>query len=243
MANLVSLSSPIVQVDVGGRQSSTSDTSPTERQVFHVHKAVLCKTSGFLQAALKPEWQGPEPRPVDLTDEDPTTFKMYLPWLYSGKVSLKPYTEKSDTSISGCSEAVARSSVLGAKLMASAFQNAVLMAFIDCLEYDGYIPSHHAIRTIYKGTEAGSPARKLMVDFWVCEANDTWARESDIDNVADTVGTEFANELIIAFIADRSRSYSIAKKPYIKEPEQYMIKDTCLVGFEEALHTRLGREA
>jgi len=66
-----------VQVNVGGNCSG-ADGSPTKQQTFHVHKTVLCKTSGFSKAALKPEWQGSEPRPVDLTDEDPATFKMYL---------------------------------------------------------------------------------------------------------------------------------------------------------------------
>lgn len=213
-------------------ETALSQTNRHQSDRPTIHKAVLCKTSKFLRAALKPEWQGPEPRPVDLTDEDPVQFGMYLCWLYTGKLPVQPLAKlpnddkhQEDYHMPSTSYlALARAFVLGAKLMDSAFQNHILKVFIDCVECDGLVPHNEVVRIIYGGTEADSPARKLMVDFWVGETEDMCEEN---DRVVDTVGVDFANDLILALFAQRAKPYSKdgKNKPWIKEPMQYRIKD------------------
>ncbi|KAF2242156.1 hypothetical protein BU26DRAFT_397428, partial [Trematosphaeria pertusa] len=134
----------------------------------------------FLQVAVKMEWMGEEPRPVDLSDEEPTVFKAYLQWLYTKQVPLETYTHaRSDGQDEEAinDELLAQCYVLGEKLMDSKFQNAVLEVFIN---NERHWPSNRAICILYKGTGSSSPARKLMVDFWAWQAEPDWVR---LDNL------------------------------------------------------------
>jgi len=121
---------------------------------------------------------------------------------------------------------MARSFVLGAKLLDCVFQNVVLKALIDSVECYNYVPSNAAVRIIYKGTSSGLPARKLLVDFWAVESDITW--KDDCADVVNMAGAEFANDLICALFTLWAKPYTEATqkhKPWMKEPEQYQIKD------------------
>ena len=51
---------------------------------YTVYTAVIRKSSKFFDSATKPEWtkSRPDSGIIDLTDEDPATFELYLHWLY-----------------------------------------------------------------------------------------------------------------------------------------------------------------
>jgi hypothetical protein len=51
---------------------------------YPIHESVVCKTSTFFDNAMKPEWASarPDPRRVDLSDEEPDIFSIYIHWLY-----------------------------------------------------------------------------------------------------------------------------------------------------------------
>ncbi|KAF2242157.1 hypothetical protein BU26DRAFT_405911, partial [Trematosphaeria pertusa] len=110
--------------------------------------------SEFFRAASKPEWTGPSPKLVQLTDVDPAVFKAYMQWLYTKKVA----------QIDGLH--LARCYVLGEKLMDVAFQNAVMDAILDRAMREDLYPSSGFTRIIFQGTTKSSPARKVLVDFW-----------------------------------------------------------------------------
>jgi hypothetical protein len=55
----------------------------TGKQRFPVHEAIARRSSKLFGNALKPEWAAarPDPRVVDLSDESPEIFYIYLHWL------------------------------------------------------------------------------------------------------------------------------------------------------------------
>jgi hypothetical protein len=145
---------------------------------FPVYEAVIRKSSKFFDNAMKPEWANarPNPRVVDLSDEDPKVFKIYLHWVCF-KTIPSVYTEKQEgrnpeyALLSKCY-------VMGEKLMDIAFKNAVLTALVDAhVNQPFYQPKYvgqRAINIIYAGTLENSPARRLLVDTWVETAGENW---------------------------------------------------------------------
>lgn len=59
--------------------------------IFHVHKHIIIKSSPFFQNMLKGGWQEAETRVVKLPEDDLESIRIYLNWLYSGKIQLKPF--------------------------------------------------------------------------------------------------------------------------------------------------------
>jgi hypothetical protein len=67
------VASPSVRVNVG--------SSPDDK-VFFVHQDLICSRSGFFENAMKEsEKEVPEPK-VDLSEEKPDTFALYLELIY-----------------------------------------------------------------------------------------------------------------------------------------------------------------
>jgi hypothetical protein len=207
--------------------SSDSD-SESEQQIFYVHKNVLCKTSVFLQNATKPEWTGPLPHPIDLTDENPKVFQAYLHWLYSRKVAAETRLANACGDASGYHlelhyNLLVKSYLLGEKLMDSTYQNAVMEAITYGAAIGCGFPGDECVRLVYKRTTASSPLRKLLVDFWVWMGFKKWIENGDV--IKNTC-KEFANDLIAALLEQREQPGDGSEDwPWVKNPEAYLVKD------------------
>ncbi|USP73218.1 hypothetical protein yc1106_00492 [Curvularia clavata] len=152
----------------------------TEGSMYTVHSAVLRKRSNFFASAMKPEWSGSNPSrpPIDLTDEDPAIFEIYVHWLY---FRVLPTTaedlDNTEVDFEFCT--LSKCYVLGEKLMDTAFKNAIIDAFTEAkfetphldLPSPGVIP----VTIIYDGTPKNSPARRLMIKMWSKYATADWA--------------------------------------------------------------------
>lgn len=195
--------------------SDGNTSNGVNERVFYIHKNVLGKSSAFLQKRMKTEWSGTSPRPIDLTDEDPDNFEIYLQWLYSQMIAMSQYPEDSDKDF----DVFAQLYLLGEKLMDCTFQNRVLDAIIHMMEETVRYPSDDFISKIYKGTVKASPARKLMVDIWVYKARLTW----NVANTVEDAGAEFANDVIAAFIKYCDFLRRTEKGPWVNNPELYYV--------------------
>ncbi|KAF2130039.1 hypothetical protein P153DRAFT_431107 [Dothidotthia symphoricarpi CBS 119687] len=173
-------------------------------QLFHIHKSVLCKTSAFFQSILESAWTGLDYKPIDLTDEKPEVFQMYLQWLYSGKVAVKleanlySYMVRVNDEVI-CWASLLDSYILGEQLQDTTYQNAVMQAMIDCVENGEVLPSVKAIGDMYRGTSASSPVRKLVVDFLVHRNQTHWP----ITFVVELGDARFADDLVAAVFKQR----------------------------------------
>ncbi|KAL5113617.1 hypothetical protein ACEQ8H_008510 [Pleosporales sp. CAS-2024a] len=175
---------------------------------FTVHKSVLLQ-SPYFQNALKPEWTSArEGKPIDLSDQDPSTFEEYVQWLYSHHI---------DTSTAE-SVQLAKMYALGETLMHVEFQDAVIEALMTiCEERDKY-PTGEQINIIYEGTMPNSPARKLLVDFFCWEGGEKWIEGEDF---ANTKPTEFVNDLMYQLL--KNRRTPKGESPWTKDPKAYFI--------------------
>jgi hypothetical protein len=180
--------------------------------IFRVHEDVLRQSPYFVNA-LKPEWRAArEGKPIGLEDEDPDIFAGYVQWLYTHQVDTKFNTVKR-----------AEMYVLGEVLMDNAFQNAVLGTMIRRVEAKHHYPIGEEIDIIYNGTNEGSPARRLLVDYYVWGAGSSWVKGYDM---ANTRPTDFINNLLLALVTRRPALCLNGKgeKTWISDVSKYFIK-------------------
>jgi hypothetical protein len=182
-----------------------------EELKFPVLEVVIRKSSTFFDNAMKPEWASSraEPRLVDLTDQDPEIFKIYLHWLYFKNVP----TVITENFASSNPEFVtlAKCYILGEMLMDIGFKNAVLDALFDAIKYQPYYkaryPGPKSTRIIYSGTVEGPPARHLLVDMWVTEATKDWA-----EFMTNNMLTAFTHDLAKALLGMRSQDTTASRR-------------------------------
>lgn len=145
--------------------------------VFILCRDLISDHSAYFRAALEEEWKVKETdettlilTTIDLEDDDPSIFAIYVEWLNSGFIySMASDTQKNDTEF----KSLVRAYVLGDKLMDHGFKNTVIDAFIEKLNSDGKLDLELPL-LIYELTARGSPLRRLLVDIYVSTAASSW---------------------------------------------------------------------
>lgn len=190
---LSSITGPTVEVTVGKDNE--------DRQHFAVHKDVLQSSSEYLRTALKKEWQEGEIRKVDLHDVEQELFHSYVKWLYTGAIYVKPTNY----------QRLAECYCLGERLLDRKYQNCLIDAIVACSRQvnakgEKSFPMKSA-GIIYEWTPKGSPARNLMIDFFVRYGWGTWmdvVANWEVSNEA--VRIEFVMDLLRALMDNRAIS-------------------------------------
>jgi len=185
--------------------------------MFHVHKNVLCATSAFFQAATKQVWRGQPRKPIDLTTENGADFECYVQWLYSGRIVISYNPDPQQNDLDGSYhplDDLMDQYLFGGRIMDPTYQNAVMKVFIDCIIMglrfeDG---NAYAIQKAYKGTMADDPMRKLLLDWWVWTADETW----DVSDIIEDTGKEFTQELLAALLAKRTHPGWFGKNRHMR---------------------------
>jgi hypothetical protein len=141
---------------------------------------------------MKPEWASlrPDPRTIELPDDDPAAFSIYMTWLYSGKLPILPSTappslnDSLDPDAAEGHHTLAYAYVLGERLMDASFKNAICDAYVlyarGSPPAKRMYPSNEDIRILYEGTSETAPVRQLLVDIWTCRGKYEWI-EADAD--------------------------------------------------------------
>jgi hypothetical protein len=109
--------------------------------------------------------------------------------------------------------------VLGQKVLDRTFQEAVLDAIIahSIHSVSLVIPSASVVKTIYDGTPSGSPARRLMVDFW---AYNTVPELGDKER-SILKNTDFFMELASVLLTRRGTPDRKSPRLWIPQPKSY----------------------
>lgn len=177
VARGIRLNCQVIQVTVGPEDN---------KEIFYVHEDAICDRSAFFRNAMKPEWasQRPNPRLVDLPDDDAAAFALYLQWVYSRQLPIIPDGPGADSSSIDGNPILAYAYVLGERLMDIDFKNSIVNAYVLFArgtppEKRAY-PSNEEIRILYDGTPEGAPIRKLLIDIWCCRGKHDWL-EGDAD--------------------------------------------------------------
>lgn len=220
---------------VGDHDNQNGKDDHYAEQTFYVHKNVLCKSSRFFQAATKPRWTKSNAKPINLSDEDPKLFTSYVQWLYSQKIAIEIENLSTqegvlkDTNADKCdvvsSDRLIQSYVLGEKLMDTTYQNVIIKSILYCVHAMNFYPNDTEMHIAYKGTLKSSPLRKLLIDYWVWGASESWISEDTMEDL----GKEAVHDLLVALVERRPtphRAKGVEKEPpWITDPTAYEVKD------------------
>ncbi|KAF2660741.1 hypothetical protein K491DRAFT_774638 [Lophiostoma macrostomum CBS 122681] len=179
------LDRPVVEITVGSEK----------KESFCVHKNLICERSAFFANALKPEWVKANGKKIELQDDDPEIFSLYLQLLYTDKLPVKGReTPKSSDNLKKSSDRehddfwrskdaeciqICQLYILADKLQDVTSKNTVVDAIIELLQEIevledadlGPFLDFDVINRVYDGTPESSPLRRLMTDHWIHHAN------------------------------------------------------------------------
>ena len=133
-----------------------------------VHERILSATSQFFKAAVKKEWTKALPREIQLSDEDPATFRTYVTWLYCHRLATSA-ANPSDETNDRTWKLLTKCYLLGEKLIDAKFKDSVIDAMLATMRSRSggrstLNPGTQAIKTLYEGTPKGSKARRLFAE-------------------------------------------------------------------------------
>lgn len=152
-----------VQVNVGNDK---------HKKTFSIHDAVLCSGSEFFKRALNGTWKESEERVINLPEDDPDVFSLYVHCLYTGKLAVVSKPERYQEQFTK----LARLYVFAEKIQDTKCKNYAVDAMVARIrgERIGSSPDASVIEIIYKGTARPCPARRLMVDIWTYHRPLNW---------------------------------------------------------------------
>lgn len=161
----------------------TLPAGPDEHELI-VYESCITRNSDFFRAAMKKEWTEGQTRTIKLPEEDCIeTLTHYLNYAYSQKLPTDRITAVASTGFpEGTWTTLANIYVLGERMLDQSVQHAVIKELIrlpklTCeanMSNKSFSPNAEAISLIYDGTTAGSPARRLMVDYHVARGYESW---------------------------------------------------------------------
>jgi hypothetical protein len=140
------------------------------------HGNFISRDSEFFDAALKKEWVEGKTRIIKLPEECPHLITHYLSFVYCKSLPTENVTPaEKDVFIKHSNQhyqLLAELYVLGERLLDQSFRGATIneiirLANIYNTAWTRACPGKETVNTIYRGTLAGSPARRLMVDWHV----------------------------------------------------------------------------
>ncbi|KAF1950260.1 hypothetical protein CC80DRAFT_539715 [Byssothecium circinans] len=73
--------------DLGTSVITVNVGSGTNLKAFTVHEKLLCERSEFFRTTLNGKWKESDVRVVDLPEDDPATFALYVQCLYAGHIT------------------------------------------------------------------------------------------------------------------------------------------------------------
>jgi hypothetical protein len=140
----------------------------------------MTRSSEFFQTAMKKEWQEGQQRIIQLSEVSSAIFEIYIKWLYAGCIFNTCTFQVGDDrkctipfSLYG----------LGETLLDREFQNRAIDMLVAINREYGPIgeeeegrwyPSVNRVTTLYATTPSGTPARRLVVDWYAAHGNAEW---------------------------------------------------------------------
>lgn len=144
-----------------------------EERTFTAHEPVLLASSVYIQRAMSGRWNESITNTIRLPEIEPDIFAIYLYWRYFGVLPVQntdPEAEDLE---------LAKSYVLGDRIMDTSFQNKVIEAFVEKRDELVLFKSRRcfssvAVKYIYENTLESAKVRKLLVDLYVLTCESSW---------------------------------------------------------------------
>lgn len=161
---------------------------------LRVHKDLICNSSVFFKSALSHDWKESQEQTVRLVEEDPEIVKLYIHWLYPGRIF--EFSEKSKDNGNKQYLKCAKAYVLGDRLQDGGFCDAAVDVFMDGCQQavwdvaDTGFCSERVIIYIYENTTESSKLRELLVDVFAIHGDPYWIPKSGAPEFAHSIASK-----------------------------------------------------
>jgi BTB/POZ domain len=151
-----------------------------QHEIFGIHERLIRASSPFFDKAMSDKWQESLQRSIQLPDDEPKIFQLYVHWLYYDTFPV--FSDEPGSSGNAEYLELIKAYILSDKLLDSRFQNAVIDAIIEksvSKARDGsyWFPVGEAIDYAYSNTNESAPIRKLLVDLYVRHGCGSWLHD------------------------------------------------------------------
>ncbi len=134
-----------------------------EKEIFKVHRQILCNTSSYFDAALNGNFKEAKQGRVEMLEDDVNTFKNFQYWLYSREIHVEEGNEIYESNNNKQWDMLIDLFIFGEARGIPGLQNAAIDGLIDEMHAKNELRVA-AIRRIYENTPENSPLRRLYVD-------------------------------------------------------------------------------
>lgn len=141
------------------------------KEKFQVHQDLICSKSDFFKAAVSKEKQDGESEAVELPEQDPADFKIYLEAVYSRDMDLLAAIADAEAETDCCGDrdykrgnTLIKLYILRDFLGDIAFKNKVIGTTMYGLNGVSFRFSYSSVRLLFDQTPEGCGFQKLMAD-------------------------------------------------------------------------------
>jgi hypothetical protein len=184
-------------------------SNENESKEFTVHTSYATKSSGFIRAAMNPNWKEGHEKRITISDHEPATFEGYLNWVYSERITLEESEELCGHCVDDNPEEAYCSRehlpelvdmfILGDYLNDLRFCNAIVDVVKHFALKSSCLPPQDAICCVWERTSPECQSRKLFLQQWANELesgqNEVWLKD-------ERTSKEFVVDLLV-FVGKR----------------------------------------
>lgn len=170
--------------------------------ISSVHEKLIRASSPFFNKALSGAWQESQERTVQLPEDEPEIFAIYVHWLYYGTVPVVCHEAGDSNDADAEYLNLAKAYTLGDKLMDTKFQDATIDAIVEAsniINTNGtsWYPGTEVVQFVYDNTNESASIRTLLVDMFLMAGSGAWLLEcKDRASVPQPFLFELASELL-----------------------------------------------
>ena len=162
------------------------------KNIVHVHRNLIYSTSQMFRAAFTSDFIESADQSMTLPEESIEVFARFVQWLYQGHSGISKAIDPASRFMQ-----LAVLSVLADKYGVVQLQNHIIDQLFD-MKSANEAPPLDALEYAYKNTTAGSPLRKIFVDWYAWRVDLEWYSK---DYVAETFNgiPDLSTDLVIQF--------------------------------------------
>jgi len=164
------------------------------KELFYVHKDILCEISPFIRAALAGGFREAEDQEIPFPEDDVETFERLVQWVYTRALNLSSYETEAETEAHYL--ALARLFVLADKLQIPMLKTLTVLTMYESVDKAKWVPPLEVIGHVYANSHRRCGLRRLLVDSYIWRLDYEWY---DTDTTVDTLlpVDEFTAELAV----------------------------------------------
>jgi hypothetical protein len=177
---------------------------------FSIHEGIICARSEFFRRVMSGDWLEKEERLVELPEDDPDIFALYVNIVYMSQVPTNAIAEtKTPDALSDELHELCVLYLLCEKMLDKMGKNAILQAIMSTGKEgasDGkiYLPRAETVAVMYAGTPVGSLGRKLLAQMWVALPHDSFL----------VIAQQLPKDFLIDYTAVLLQARSVPKKSW-----------------------------